>query len=202
MVQQFSEGVVKLLSDVWDNSSYNTVQALSDTLRKSVKLNESTVVLKNLRGLPDLINPANSNVAVVVIQLKGEFKGTLIISAKDVDMMQFADILLRKPIGYSKNLNEENLSVIGELGNLLGGFYLEGFMELFGKKIKLDKPEIFFNENRVIEHSGLGNVYLQDIKVLLFQASLSINLGAACNVLLIFQEDSLNQIFNAVLQKI
>lgn len=198
-----TEGAKKLLGDVWSASSYRSIQALASTLGSAVILKSSETRMGILKEIPSLLNPAQSAVTVVTIKLKGTVSGVIFVFANQSDMLGFADMLLHKAVGTSKNLDDSNISVIKELGNILSGYYVEAFIKMIGSDVKMSIPEIGFNEFRVIEKTGFGNVYQDDINVLMFESEFCIrNEGFIARVLVVFNELSSNNIYNSILSKV
>jgi chemotaxis protein CheC len=200
---ELSQGAKKLLNDVWSTSSYHSMQALSETLNKAVILKFSQTRVGSLKEIPHLLNPNKSAIAVITVKLKGNIRGVIFVFAEQKDMLAFADILLRKEIGTSKNLDETNISVIKELGNLLSGYYAEGFINLIEASVLIQRPDFGFNEYRVIEKTGFGNIYHQEIGVLMFESEFLLKVeGFGVKVLVVFNEKSSTNIYDEVLKKV
>jgi chemotaxis protein CheC len=200
---ELSAGAKRLLNDVWSTTSHRSIQALSKTLNKNVTLKSTQTRVGTLKEIPKLLNPDQLAIAVVTVRIKGIINGVIFVFAEQKDMIAFADILLRKKIGTSKNLDETNISVIKELGNLLSGYYAEDFIKLIEASISLQKPDFGFNEYRAIEKTGLGKVYAQEINVLMFESEFTLEVeGFKARVLVVFNEKSSANIYYEVLKKI
>ena len=205
MVEKFflSAGANKLLNDVWTASSSRAAQALSQTLSKETVVNSCLTKLANMKDIPDLLNPNNSSIAIVSVPIQNDLIGTIFVASEQNSMLAISDMLLKREIGSSNQLDKQNLSVIQELGATMAGFMVEGFIKLFDDKISLKKPNIGVNEYRILEGSALGKVYQYNIKVLLFETVFSIKgTGFGGRVITVFDSVATSKIFEKILKNI
>ncbi|MBR9678906.1 MAG: hypothetical protein GON13_01435 [Nanoarchaeota archaeon] len=205
MVNNFtlSDGANKLLNDVWSASSSRAVQALSQTLSKDAFVKSSKTKLSNMKEIPSLLNPNNSSITVVSIPIQNDLVGTIFLVFEQSSVLAFSDMLLKHEIGSAQQLDNQNMSVIRELGNTMAGFFVEGFIKLFDDKIILKKPKIGVNEYRILEGSALGNVYQYDIDVLLFETNFLIKgTGFSGRLLTVFDSVATSKIFEKILKNV
>ncbi len=200
---EFSSDKVKFLGNLWESISYNTMLALSQTLGKNVSLSDSKALLDDMENVPHLLNPNNSSVAVVIVPIKGA-KGVIFFSSDQNSMLKLGDLLLHIPLGSSKGFNSNNMSSIKELGNILAGYYAEGFLKLMDMaSFKIEQPSLIVNEYRAIENSGLGNVYKNKYKVLLFNLEFSVTeITVKARMLLVFRQDLAERIYESIIKKV
>ncbi len=162
----------KKLNDVWISCSANAVKALSDTLSREVELKSFSTKFMLINDVPKLMNPEDITTTVVWMRVGGEIGGVIVLCCSLSNMLKLADMLLHKEIGYFKDLSDENMTVINELGNIVAGYYMDKLVKLFS--LKLEKPSLSTNPYSAIEFFGLGEVYREKINVLLFESCFSI----------------------------
>jgi chemotaxis protein CheY-P-specific phosphatase CheC len=178
----------KKLNDLWISCSANAVKALSQTLSREVELKSFSTKFMLINDVPKLMNPEDITTTVVWMRIGGEIGGVIVLCCSLSSMLKLADMLLHKEIGYFKDLSDENMAVINELGNIVAGYYMDTLVKLFS--LKLEKPSLSTNPHKAIEFFGLGEVYREKIDVLLFESSFSIpEHTIEGKVILLFREE-------------
>ncbi len=110
----------------------------------------------------------------------------------------------RVPVGvFFKNLSDENIPVIKELANILAGYYITTLDNLFGTKYSWSDPFISVNPYRAIEDFDLGQVYIEEVRVLVFKSSFHIpDESIKEDVFLIFKKDNIPKILEFLSEKL
>ena len=178
----------KKLNSVWISCSAKAVKALTQTLGREVELKSFSTKFMLINDVPNLLNPEDITTTIVWMRVVGEINGVIVLCSSLSNIMKLADILLHKEIGHFKDLSEENMTVINELGNVVAGYYMDTLVKLFN--LQLEKPKLSVNPYRAIEFFGLGEVYRGKINVLLFESDFSIPQHTIDGeVILLFREE-------------
>lgn len=192
-----------ILKKMWISSSDKTTKALSEMINRKVDVTSTSLKILLINEVPKLLNPSNITTTLVYIQLIGAIKGVIIISSTLKNMLKMADILLHKELGYFKDLSDENIPVIKELGNILAGYYVTALNDLLGIKYEFSDPSLSINPYRMIEELGFGPVYKENIYVLMFKATLNIGQERIKkDIVLLFRRESLKELLETVSNKI
>jgi chemotaxis protein CheC len=194
---------VNILKSMWISCSNKVATALSEMINKEVKITSSSMKILLINEIPKLLNPEDITTTIVYTQLLGTIKGVIVISSPLENILKMADMLLHKKIGHYKDLSDENVPVIKELGNILAGYYISGLNKLFETKYEWTPPNLSVYPYRAIEDFSFGQVYKEEIYVLMFKAGFHIKEeNIREDILLLFKRESIEKILELISRKV
>lgn len=165
----------EVLKSMMIDCSKKTANALSEMINMPINLSSTSLDILLINTLPEQMNPEDITTTVLYTPLKGSIKGVIVMSASLRNMLHMADIFLHKPKGYFKDLNDQNISVIKELTNILTDYYITALNSALHTNYRSSTPELSINPHRAIEEFGLGSVYADEIYVLVLKTEFAIN---------------------------
>ena len=103
------------------------------------------VALNDVREIPleevsTELNIDDDLLTMVVLTLRGELGGTLILVFDDVNGRQLAASLLRREVAITPDWTELEKSALTETGNILGCAYINALTRLLGKDVVPSPP--------------------------------------------------------------
>lgn len=192
-----------ILKDMWIGCSNKVATALSEMTNKKVEIIGSSMKIVNLNKIPIMFNPDDIKTTIIYIQMLGTIDGVIVISSSLDNILKMVDILLHKEMGYYKDLSDENVSAVKELGNILAGYYISDLNKLFNIEYKYESPELSVNPYRAIEDFNFGNIYKKEIYVLVFKANFRIAKERIKeDVFLLFKKENIGSILELLSKKI
>lgn len=185
------------LKTMWANCSKKAVRGFSGTIKREIGIESISLKIMVLNDVPKMLNPEDANTTVFWVPIKGDVEGVVILSSAYYDILKMADALLKREIGYYKEINEENISVINDLVYIIVGYYMDFLIKLF--KIKLGTPSWSISPYKMLEFLELGNIYKEKIEVLIFQTEFLIPEGnIKGNIVLIFKREMAESVMRAL----
>ena len=174
--------------------SRNTATALSTMVQGEVIPNMTSVLFK---VMTDIFRIPKDNI-VVVSDISGDLTGTMIASFTCEDGMKTINKMLGRDISIVKDLEMEEIGVLKEYINVMGG----AFLSEFGNQIGFScYPEIPNFEGRFEEVSGVMEAQLRalNFEILFINSTLQIMSPRAEAIFyVLFDQDSLVKIEKAI----
>jgi chemotaxis protein CheC len=89
-----------------------------------------------------LIGDPEMEIAGVYLEAAGEIPGQMLLLMHLPTAFQFCDILLELPPGATQELGELEISALGEVGNIVGSFFLNSLADNVGLTLHITPPGI------------------------------------------------------------
>lgn len=194
---------IQILNAFWDSCVKEATEALSSMIRKDVKKTKSVIKVSNLKDIPKMMNPKEITTTLVYTKVPGQIKFVIVFSSSLKGFLGLIDMLLKKKIDYYTALNEENEPLIAELGNIINGYFVSSLDRVFGKNLKYQEAEISTNPFRAVEEFGMGNIYKENIKVLVFKSDFKIkNENIEGKMFLLAEEKKMDVLLEEISKKL
>jgi len=190
-----------VLREIGNMGASYSANSLSEIMNKKVEIRVPDFDVLPLEEFPNVVGGGEEIVAGILVKFNGDISGYLMLFYQLKYALNLADLLLGKELGTTKELDEMDISAIQEVGNILGSHFVNTFSDFLGFKIYVSPPNIIvnsdFNEILKIFES-------EDIKLLLMNTSFieSNNNKVNGNLIVLSNAKTLNQIFDAISEKI
>ncbi len=188
-----------LLTKLMFDCSGETARALSEMMNKKVSAAADSPKVLLINDVPKLLNSEDPATTLLFTRMSGAVEGIIIVSSTADNILKTADIFLHKPLGYFKNLSDENVSVIKELANIMAGYYITALNHILHATCDSSMPELSINPRRAIENFGFGSVYTEEILVLTLKAKFEIEGGIKEDILLLFKKNDIKKILERLI---
>lgn len=142
------------ITEMMNIGAGNTATALSQLLQADVKLQTPCVHIVSARaGVPDIFPDLSAGVTGVNMKLVGDIQGDAYFFV--TDEMRLSLVLLAEKAMMGRNvlreaaeINEFNLSVLSEIGNILAGVYMNAVYEFCRLRIYHSVPVLIMDTVR------------------------------------------------------
>ncbi|MBI6546567.1 MAG: chemotaxis protein CheC [Cyanobacteria bacterium NC_groundwater_1444_Ag_S-0.65um_54_12] len=112
----------------------NAATALSTLLRQRIKMNVPRASVLSLATVGELLGGPETSVWAIYLKMAGELEGHVIFILPNAIGTVLVDLLMRRPTGSTKIIDEVGESALAEMGNILTSNYLTAL----GTLTKLD----------------------------------------------------------------
>ena len=156
-----------------------------------------TMTSINLKPMDDLFMLPEDNI-VVISDLSGDLSGIMIISFKGDEGLKIINTMLGREVDTISDLGDEEMGVLKEYMNIVGGSYLTEFGNKFEMQVM---PQIPNFQGKFNEVSELIVSQLKAIneRILFVNASMMVpDLNANAIFYVLFEETSLNMVLNVI----
>jgi len=121
----------------------NAATSLSKLLNKRINMNVPEVKLINLENAVDIIGGAETLVAGVYVDFKGDIQGTILYLLDSTSLSKLLELLMNKETDTQiSELNDIEASTIIEVANIMSGSYLMALSSFTGLKAVHSVPNL------------------------------------------------------------
>ena len=131
MVEQhvgLDEGL-KACSELVGQGSINAVSGLSQMIGQEISVTSMNARLVPANETPDLIGGWEALTLGVYLSVTGCAEGHMFMVYEPQTAMALADLLMGNPPGTTQSLDEMETSALGEVGNIMGSFFLNSLAD-------------------------------------------------------------------------
>ena len=125
-------------------------QALADLLGEAPALTVSSVEMVSLGAAGSLLPHAESIVAGVAFRLSGGTRGRFVVLLPREAAFALVATLSGREVGRHPALTEEDLSLLKEVGNILGSAYVSAMANRLGVPIMLSIPHLVIDRSEAV----------------------------------------------------
>jgi chemotaxis protein CheC len=141
-VRDLKELQLDALREVANIGAGHAATALSQMTNRTIMINVPEVNVLALEEVVELIGPADEVIAAVLMHMMGDLTGRTLVLFPEGSARNLCDILLRKPIGTTKELGAMEQSGIKEAGNILASAYLNALSDFMGMMLVPSVPSL------------------------------------------------------------
>jgi chemotaxis protein CheC len=146
MAQLFGEGV------------NNAIEGLSQMAGREVKVVNMEVKKVPVKDIPDLFGGPEALIIAIYVEIFGKANGHMVVVYKPEVAFGLVDLLLDQPAGSTKELNDMESSTLGEVGNIMGSFFLNYLSDTTGQRLKPSPPAVMMDMAGAVLDSTLANI--------------------------------------------
>ena len=129
------------LREVGHMGAQYAATALSKMVGETVNANLLAARMTSLADLPELVGDRETLVGGIYLPVTGDLSGSLLMAFPQKSAFTLVDMLLKKKLGTTKELDEMGKSALGEAGNILAGNCLTALSNLLGMHLVEHVPD-------------------------------------------------------------
>lgn len=129
------------LREVGHIGAQHAGKALSKMIGQSVEVNLLKATMTSLDELPKLIGDKETLVSGIYLPVTGDLSGSLLMIFPEKSAFTLVEVLLKKELGTTKELDEMDNSALSEAGNILAGNCLTALSHTLGMHLVEHVPE-------------------------------------------------------------
>jgi len=136
----------------------NAVIGLSQMAGQDIKI-ENLVVKKVLvKDIPALFGGPEALIIAIYLEISGQSNGHMVVVYNPKVAFDLVDLLLGQPQGTAKELTDMEKSVLGEMGNIMGSFFLNFISDTTGNRFQPSPPAVMMDMAGAVLDAALANV--------------------------------------------
>lgn len=118
----------------------NVTRGLTEMFAADVAITALHVRTVPLGLISSLFGSPEQEVAAVLLAAEGELNATMLLMMPLLTAYELCDILLEMPAGTTVELDEMSCSALGEVGNIVGSFFLNSIADEEGLCLHITPP--------------------------------------------------------------
>lgn len=140
--EELSPVAIDCLREIGNIGSGNAASALSAMLSKPVTMHVPDVRVLDYQAAIDEVGGPEKVITAILVTFNGDIKGMIMFLLEDA----FAKIVVNTFMGKDNvdvlMLDETDISAVKEMGNIMGGSYLNALAALAGFTVSMDVPSM------------------------------------------------------------
>ena len=157
-----SEFDLALWSKLAHTGSVNAIMGLSQMVSQEIKVTALSLEEVLAQNIASLIGKADDHVVGIYLSFSGNTSGHIMLAFQPKTAFELVDMAMGIPFGSTKELGEMEQSVLGEMGNVVGTFFLNTVANDAGQCLSPSPPMVSVNTVRAIMGSVMPEVMVQD----------------------------------------
>jgi chemotaxis protein CheC len=122
--------------------STTAVSGLSQMVNKEFTVTALNLEEVSTKNASTLIGKADDMVIGVYLLFSGNANGHILLAFKPEIAFELVDMAMGSPSGSTNSLGEMERSVLGEMGNIVGSFFLNGVADSVGLRLMPSPPAV------------------------------------------------------------
>lgn len=136
----------------------NAIEGLSQMAGREVKVVSMNIRKVPVKDIPDLFGGHEALIIAIYVEIFGKANGHMVVVYKPEVAFGLVDLLLDQPAGSTKVLNDMESSTLGEVGNIMGSFFLNYLSDTTGQRLKPSPPAVMMDMAGAVLDSTLANI--------------------------------------------
>ena len=138
------------LREVANIGAGHAATALSQMTGNTIMITVPKIHLTRLEDVPSQLSSEDEPIAAVLMHMMGDLTGRTLLVFPQPTAVRMAELMLRRPIGSSKDLGILEQSAIKEAGNILAGAYMNALSEFMGLMLLPSPPSLHIDMSGAI----------------------------------------------------
>ena len=142
--------------------STTAVSGLSQMVNRDFKISALNIEEVSLRNATNLIGKSEDRVIGVYLLFTGNATGHILLAFQPTTAYELIDMAMGVPNGTTKTMGEMERSVLGEMGNIVGTFFLNGVADCVGLRLMPSPPAVVEDMAGALIDSVLAEAFEQN----------------------------------------
>jgi chemotaxis protein CheC len=136
----------------------NAVIGLSQMAGQDIKIVSLNVKKVLIKDIPDMFGGPEAVIIAIYLEISGQSNGHMVVVYQPKVAFDLVDLLLGQPAGTSTVLSDMEKSTLGEMGNIMGSFFLNYISDSTGNRFQPSPPAVMMDMAGAILDAALANV--------------------------------------------
>ncbi len=149
----------------------NSLSGLSKMVGHELSVTSLDLKQYPVKEAASLLGGPETTVVGIYLAIDGDATGHLMLIHDPKVAYELIDMQLGQPPGTTKDLEEMELSILGEMGNITGSFFLNALADASGLNLVISPPEVMIDMAGAILDIALGKIMQEQDEVLVIKAA-------------------------------
>lgn len=120
----------------------NAMHGLSQMIGQDIEVRSFGLRRVPVVSLPEIVGGADAEAVGIYLTVSGSADGHLMLMYDPSIAYAFIDLLMMQPIGTTTSLDAMGRSALGEMGNVIGAFFLNAIADASGLDLRPSPPAV------------------------------------------------------------
>ncbi len=127
---EFNQMQLDILREICTVAGGNAATSLSIMSERKIDITVPNIMIEAVENVPMALDGEEKVVNAVYLSISGQISASIFLILDRLESLRMVDILTRKELGQSRELDEMGISALKELGNIMGGSYLTAIVKM------------------------------------------------------------------------
>jgi len=160
-------------SDLVSQGSVNAVSGLAQMVGQEIHVTNLHARLVPVNETPDIVGGWEELTLGVYLGVSGSANGHMFLLYSPPTALALVDLLLGQPPGTTTDLDEMEESVMGEVGNIMGSFFLTALSDATGLTLQPSPPAVMMDMAGAILDVAMADILQESDDALVVETSFS-----------------------------
>lgn len=166
-----NEADLKAWTELVSKGVRNALNGLSDMVGKEIEISNLEARYIAIKDVAYLVGGPEQRTAAIYLSVSGAAEGHMIVIYRADTAFELIDLLLGQDPGTTDALGEMEISALGEMGNIVGSFFLNALADATGLKLRVSPPSVMMDMAGAILDAVLAEIMLDADEALVMQTS-------------------------------
>jgi chemotaxis protein CheC len=138
----------------------NALSGLSQMINQEIEVKNLEIEEVLPRNIANLIGKPDDQVIGVYLSFSGYSQGHIMLAFQPATAYELVDMAMGLPGGSTRDMGEMEKSVLGEVGNIVGAFFLNSVADGTNQTLLPSPPQIIIGQVRETMKSVMAEVML------------------------------------------
>ena len=138
--------------------SVNAISGLSQMLGQEIKVHSLDPRRVPLQDLAGIVGGQDTVIVGVYLAVSGSGTGHMFLMFQPKTAMELIDLMMGEPPGTTQQLDDMEESVMGEIGNIMGSFFLTALADAAGLTLTPSPPAVMMDMAGAIFDVALASI--------------------------------------------
>lgn len=148
----------------------NAVVGLSQMAGQEIKVMNMNIKRVPIKEISNLFGGPEALIIAVYLEISGNATGHMVLVYKPNVAFDLVDMLLGQPQGTTKVLSDMESSALGEVGNVMGSFFLNYLSDTTGQRFQPSPPAVMMDMAGAVLDSTLASILAHSDETLVMEA--------------------------------
>jgi chemotaxis protein CheC len=157
------------VTEVLGGGVNNAVRGLSQMIGRDISVTNITLREVPVKNIPDLFGGPEALIVGVYLAISGYSEGHMMVIYTPETAFDLIDLLLGQSAGSTQELTEIEQSVLGEVGNIMGSFFLNHLADATGNRFMPSPPAVMMDMAGAILENIMANILITSDKTYIIE---------------------------------
>jgi chemotaxis protein CheC len=144
--------------DLFSSGVNNAVSGLSKMVGREINIANLRCNKIPVKDIPNLFGGPEAYIVGVYLAISGDSSGHIFVAYEPAVAFELIDLLLGQAPGSTGHLDEMERSVLGEVGNIMGSFFLNYVSDIIKVRLQPSPPAVMMDMAGAILDSTMANI--------------------------------------------
>ena len=171
----------------------NAMTGLGEMLGREIEVTSFQLRKVPIADLPELVGGATTEAVGIYLTVSGDADGHIMLIYEPKIAYAFVDLLMMQPPNTTTELDEMGRSALGEMGNIIGAFFLNALADATGLSLKPSPPAVMTDMAGALLDVVAADILLTQDETYLAETSFHATDRAVSGVFLVMPSENLLQ---------